>query len=81
MHIEDYIYIKDLQHVTGEKPENMSNANWNGLDRKALGVLYLSLSYDVASNITKETTMPPLANMYKKTFVINKLYPIIVYLI
>lgn len=42
----------------GEMPKNMSEIDWNVLDIKALGVVRLSLSCNVALNIAEETTTP-----------------------
>ena len=51
MQIEDYLYGKDLyQTLSGTKPKEMSDADWKILDRKALSVVRLSLSRNVAFN-------------------------------
>ncbi|VFQ90050.1 unnamed protein product, partial [Cuscuta campestris] len=56
MQIEDLLVQKDLDVVLGDKPEKMSDANWAGLDRKAMSVIRLSLTKNVAFNILKEKT-------------------------
>ncbi|VFQ81805.1 unnamed protein product [Cuscuta campestris] len=78
MQIEDVLYQKDLyQTLSGEKPEKMSDADWAILDRKALGVVRLSLAKSVAFNIVNETTthglMKALSNMYEKPSALNKM--------
>ncbi|VFQ86421.1 unnamed protein product [Cuscuta campestris] len=79
MQIEDVLYQKDLyQTLSGEKPEKMSDADWAILDRKALGVVRLSLAKSVAFNIVNETTthglMKALSNMYEKPSALNKVF-------
>ncbi|VFQ93322.1 unnamed protein product [Cuscuta campestris] len=56
MQIEDLLVQKDLDVVLGDKPEKMSDADWAGLDRKAMSVIRLSLTKNVAFNILKEKT-------------------------
>ncbi|VFQ76765.1 unnamed protein product [Cuscuta campestris] len=78
MQIEDLLVQKDLDVVLGDKPEKMSDANWAGLDRKAMSVIRLSLTKNVAFNILKETTakgiMEALSNMYEKPSAANKVF-------
>lgn len=38
MRIEDYMYGKDLYLFLGEKPEEMKDAEWKLLERKAISV-------------------------------------------
>ncbi|VFQ58435.1 unnamed protein product [Cuscuta campestris] len=56
----------------------MSNADWAGLDRKAMSVIRLSLTKNDAFNILKETTakriMEALSNMYEKPSAANKVF-------
>ncbi|VFQ84433.1 unnamed protein product [Cuscuta campestris] len=56
----------------------MSDANWAGLDRKAMSVIRLSLTKNVAFNILKEMTvkgiMEALSNMYEKPSAANKVF-------
>ncbi|BBN11810.1 hypothetical protein Mp_5g14960 [Marchantia polymorpha subsp. ruderalis] len=63
-HIEDYLYQKDLY-----RPLLV-------LDRKALGVIRLSLSKSVTHNILKEKTtvglMQALKEMYEQPSITNK---------
>ncbi|VFQ81831.1 unnamed protein product [Cuscuta campestris] len=56
MQIEDLLVQKDLDVVLGDKPEKMSDADWASLDRKAMSVIRLSLTKNVAFNILKEKT-------------------------
>jgi gag-polypeptide of LTR copia-type len=81
MQVEDYLYQKDLYlPLDGKtsKPDDMSDKNWDILDRKALGVIRLSLSRSVAFNISKEKTtqdvMKALTRMYEKPSASNKVF-------
>ncbi|VFQ91262.1 unnamed protein product [Cuscuta campestris] len=78
MQIEDLLVQKDLDVVLGDKPEKMSDADWAGLDRKAMSMIRLSLTKNVAFNILKEKTakgiMDALSNMYDKPFAANKVF-------
>ncbi|XP_071699004.1 uncharacterized protein [Rutidosis leptorrhynchoides] len=66
------------QPITGVKPEEMKHEDSNLLDRKALGVVRLSLAKDVAYNIVGETTtkgvLTALANMHEKPSALNKVF-------
>ncbi|VFQ79061.1 unnamed protein product [Cuscuta campestris] len=74
----DLLVQKDLDVVLGDKPEKMSDADWAGLDRKAMSVIRLSLTKNVAFNILKEKTakgiMDALSNMYEKPSAANKVF-------
>ncbi|VFQ79110.1 unnamed protein product [Cuscuta campestris] len=78
MQIEDLLVQKDLDVVLGDKPEKMSDADWAVLDRKAMSVIRLSLTKNVAFNILKEKTakgiMDALSNMYEKPSAANKVF-------
>ncbi|VFQ90194.1 unnamed protein product [Cuscuta campestris] len=78
MQIEDLLVQKDLDVVLGDKPEKMSDADWAGLDQKAMSVIRLSLTKNVAFNILKEKTakeiMEVLCNMYEKPSAANKVF-------
>jgi len=80
MQIEDLLIQKVLDVVLGDKSEKMSDAEWAGLDRKAMSVIRLSLTKNVAFNILKEKTtisiMEALSNMYEKPYVANKVFMI-----
>jgi len=69
MQIGDLVVQKDLDVTLGDKPKKMSDTKWAGLDRKAMFVIRLSLSKNVAFNILKEKTakgiMEALSNMYE----------------
>jgi hypothetical protein len=59
MHMEDYLYQKDLFLPLGrvaKKSVAMKDEEWEILDRKALGTIRLSLEASVAFNIFKENT-------------------------
>ena len=87
MQMEYYLYQKDLYlPLSGKtkKPTAMTDAEWNILDRKALGTVRLCLTASVAFNISKETTteglMQTLAKLYetplasKKVFLMRQLF-------
>ncbi|KAL6498549.1 hypothetical protein OROHE_026490 [Orobanche hederae] len=79
MQIEDYLYQKGLHEpLTGQKPEKMAEADWALLDRKALGIVRLSLARNVAYNIVNEKTthglIQTLSNMYEKPTAANKVH-------
>ncbi|KHN22851.1 Retrovirus-related Pol polyprotein from transposon TNT 1-94, partial [Glycine soja] len=79
MQIEDYLYQKKLyQPLSGVKPEDMKQEEWNLLDRQALGVIRLTLAKNVAFNIVNEKTtaglIKALSNMYEKPSATNKVY-------
>ena len=79
MQIEDYLYQKKLHEpLSGKKPEKMEQADWDLLDRQALGVVRLTLARNVAFNIVKQmiTTdlMKALSNMYEKPSASNKVF-------
>lgn len=79
MQIEDSLYqMKIHQPLEGTKPTDMKAEDWALLDRRALGVIRLTLSRNVAFNIAKETTtkglMDVLANMYEKPSASNKVH-------
>lgn len=79
MQIEDLLYQKNLhQPLSREKPYSMKQENG-----QALGVIRLTLVRNVAFNIANETTMAELmralSNMYKKPYVSNKVYLMVVF--
>ncbi|KAE8725120.1 Polyadenylate-binding protein 7 [Hibiscus syriacus] len=79
MQIEDFLYQKNLyQPLSGKQPEGMKNEDWALLDRKALEVIRLTLSRNVAFNIAKEKTtaglMAALSSMYEKPSALNKVH-------
>ncbi|VFQ90409.1 unnamed protein product [Cuscuta campestris] len=65
-------------YITSDKLEKILGADWAGLDRKAMSVIRLSLTKNVAFNILKEKTakgiMEALSNMYEKPSVANKVF-------
>jgi hypothetical protein len=81
MHMEDYLYHKDLFLPLGrvaKKLTTMKDEEWEILDRKALGMIQLSLATLVAFNISKEKTMKDLmdalAKLYEKPSMSNKVF-------
>ena len=80
--IEDYLYQKDLYRPLLGKEKGMKKtedtADWEILDRKALGVVRLSLSKSVTHNIMKEKTtfdlMEALKKMYEQPSAANKVH-------
>jgi hypothetical protein len=81
MQMEDYLYQKDLFLRLGgiaEKSTDMKDKEWEVLDRKALGMMRLSLAASVAFNILKEKTMKELMDaldkLYEKPLTSNKVF-------
>jgi hypothetical protein len=81
MQMEDYLYQKDLFLPLGGIEKNlttMKDEEWEILDRKALGMIRMSLAASVAFNILKENTMKELmdalAKLYKKPMASNKVF-------
>ena len=81
MQMEDYLDHKDIFLPLGEIKKNpmiMKDEEWEGLDRKALGMIRLSLAVSVAFNISKEKTkkglMDALARLYEKPSASNKVF-------
>jgi hypothetical protein len=81
MHMEDYLYQKDLflpLNRVEKKSTAMKDEEWEIPDRKALGMIRLSLAMLVAFNISKEKTieglMDALAKLYEKPSMSNKVF-------
>ena len=81
MQMEDYLYQKDLYLPLGgkaSKPTSMTYEEWEILDRKEMGTIWLSLVTSVAFNISKEKTMVDLINalakLYEKPSTSNKVF-------
>jgi hypothetical protein len=81
MQMEDFLYQKDLFLPLGgvaKKPTAMKDEEWEILDRKDLGTIWLSLAVSVAFNISKEKTMKglmdALAKLYEKPSASNKVF-------
>ncbi|KAK3039063.1 hypothetical protein RJ639_028514 [Escallonia herrerae] len=77
MQVEDYLYQKDLYlPLVGEKPEAMNANEWVILDKKVLATVRLSLTPQVAINISKEKStavvMQALEKLYEKPYASNK---------
>jgi hypothetical protein len=71
MHMEDYLYQKDLFLPLGgitKNPTTMKDEEWEVLDRKALGMIQLILAVLVAFNISKENTMKELMDALDKLY-------------
>lgn len=81
MQIEDYLYQKDLYlplDGVEKKPSEIKDEQWRIFDRKALGLVRLSLASSVLFNVSKETTtkglMDALSQMYEKPSAANKVF-------
>ena len=81
MQMEDYLYHKDLflpLSGVAKKLAAMKDEEWEILDRKALGMIRLSLAASVAFNISREKTtkglMDALAKLYEKPSTSNKVF-------
>jgi hypothetical protein len=81
MQMEEYLHQKDLFLPLGgvaKKLTAMKDEEWEILDRKALGMIQLSLVALVAFNISKEKTtkglMDTLAKLYEKPLASNKVF-------
>jgi AAA+ ATPase superfamily predicted ATPase len=81
MQMEDYLYQKDVYlplGVKANKPTSMTYEEWEILDRKALGTIWLCPAASVAFNISKEKTMVDLINtlakLYEKTSTSNNVF-------
>jgi hypothetical protein len=81
MQMEDYLYQKDLFLPLGgvaKKSIAMKDKEWEIIDRKAPGMIWLSLTASVAFNISKEKTtkglMDALAKLYEKPLASNKVF-------
>jgi hypothetical protein len=81
MQMEYYLYQKDLflpLNGVAKKSAAMKDEEWEILDRKALGTIWLSLAASVAFNISKENTtkglMDALAKLYEKPSASNKVF-------
>jgi hypothetical protein len=81
MQMEDYLYQKDIFLPLGgitKKPKTMKDEEWEVHDRKALGMIRLSLEAFVDFNISKEKIMKELmdalAKLYEKPLASNKLF-------
>jgi hypothetical protein len=81
MQMEDYLYHKDLfLPLVGieKKSTTMKDEEWEFINRKALGMIRLSLEQSVGFNISKEKTtkklMDALAKPYEKPSTSNKVF-------
>ena len=81
MQMEDYLYQKDLYLPMSrktKKPMAMTDAEWDILDRKALGIVWLCLAVSVAFDISKETIkkglIKVLVKLYEKPSASNKVF-------
>ena len=79
--MEDYLYQKYLYLPLGGKASklmSMTNKEWEILNKKALGTIWLCLAASVAFNISKEKTMVDLINalakLYEKPSASNKVF-------
>jgi hypothetical protein len=79
--MEYYLYQKDIFLPLGgieRKPTTMKDEEWEVLDKKALGKIWLSLAASVAFNILKEKTMKEMMDaldkVYEKPSTSNKVF-------
>ena len=79
--IKEYMYQKDLYFpLSGkaQKLKEMYDDEWDILDWKALGAIWLSLASIVAFNVSREKTtqdlMAALSKMYEKLSASNKIF-------
>ena len=79
--MEDYLYQRDLYlplSKKAKKPAAMTDAEWNILNRKALGTVLLCLAASISFNISKETMteglMKTLSKLYEKPSASNKVF-------
>jgi len=57
MQIEDYLYLKLYRSLTGQKPTDMEQLEWELLDRQTLGVIQLTLAKNIAFNVMNKKTV------------------------
>jgi hypothetical protein len=88
MQMEDYLYQNDLYLSLGgieNKSTTMKDEEWDVLDIKELGKMWLFLATSVDFNISKENTMEDLMKaldrLYEKPSASNKLFIMKHYLI
>jgi hypothetical protein len=81
MQMEDYLYKKDIFLPLGEvakKSTAIKDEEWEILEKKALGTIWLSLAMSMAFNISKEKIMKDLmdvlAKLYEKPSTSNKVF-------
>ena len=81
MQMEDYLYQKDLYlsfRGKSKQPMAMKDEEWEILDRKTLGTIWLCLASSVNFNISKEKTpqsvMSTLGKVYEKPSASNKVF-------
>jgi hypothetical protein len=81
MQMEYYLYQKDLFLPLGriaKKSMAMKDKEWEILDRKALGTIWIILAASVAFNISKEKTtkglMDAFTKLYEKPSAPNKVF-------
>ena len=71
MQMEDYLYLKDLCLPLGRKakqPAAMKDEEWELLDRKELGTIWMFLASSVAFNISKEKTTEGVLSALSKFY-------------
>jgi hypothetical protein len=71
MKMEDYLYQKDLFLPLGgmeKKSMTVNDEEWEVIDRKALGMILLSLEASMAFNISKKKIMKELMEALSKLY-------------
>ena len=81
MQMEDFLYQKDLWKPLEGKAKNqgtITNEDWEILDRKALGTIWLCLAPSITFNISQAKMtvelMDTLAKLYEKPSTLNKVF-------
>lgn len=78
MQFEDLLYTKELNEALDKPADDMTTAEWNQIDRKALAKLRLSLTPKVAFNVKQETTtkgaLETLKRLYEKDSASNMIH-------
>ena len=79
--MEDYFYQKDLYLSLGRKTKQvatMKDEEWEVLERKELGTIWMCLALSMDFNISKEKTiegmMSALGKLYEKPSACNKVF-------
>ena len=64
--------------LTGKKPQDMSDADWEDLNERAMSMIYLSMTNEILSNILDEKTTKSmwekLESLYMTKSLSNKLF-------
>ena len=77
--VKDLLIQQGLKKtLTGEKPQDMSNADWEDLDERAMSTIRLSMANEILSNILDEKTTKSmwekLESLYMTKSLLNKVF-------